>query len=90
LANPHLKTVETAPLFGLGARQNPLSAAGFQHRAVLWHTQGFLPSRPLPLQDKTNASVLILLALYAWNLIVLFNFVNDRPLGAVKPVLDLL
>jgi hypothetical protein len=45
---------------------------------------------PLPLQGKTNASVLILLALYAWNLIVLFNFVNNRPLGAVKPVLDLL
>ncbi len=45
---------------------------------------------PLPLQGKTNASILILLALYAWDLIVLFNFVNDRPLGAVKPVLDLL
>jgi hypothetical protein len=45
---------------------------------------------PLPRQGKTNASVLILLALYAWNLIVLFNFVNDRPLGVVKPVLDLL
>ena len=45
---------------------------------------------PLPLQGKTNASVLILLALYLWNLIVLFNFLNDRPLGAVKPVLDLL
>jgi hypothetical protein len=45
---------------------------------------------PLPRQGKTNASVFILLALYAWDLIVLFNFVNDRPLGAVKPVLDLL
>ena len=45
---------------------------------------------PLPLQGKTTASVLILLALYAWNLIVLFNFICDRPLGAVKPVLDLL
>jgi len=45
---------------------------------------------PLPLQGKTNASMLILLALYAWNLIVLFNFMNDRPLGAVKPVLALL
>ena len=45
---------------------------------------------PLPLQGKTNASVLILLALYAWNLIVLFNFTNNRPLGAVKPVLDVL
>ncbi|HVO68400.1 MAG TPA: transposase [Aggregatilineaceae bacterium] len=45
---------------------------------------------PLPLQGKTNASVFILLALYAWNLIVVFNFVNDRLLGAVKSVLDLL
>jgi hypothetical protein len=45
---------------------------------------------PLPRQGKTNASVFILLALYAWNLIVLFNFMNDRPLGAVKPVLDML
>jgi hypothetical protein len=45
---------------------------------------------PLPLPGKTNAAVLILLALYAWDLIVLFNFMNDRPLGAVKPVLDLL
>jgi hypothetical protein len=45
---------------------------------------------PLPLQGKSNASALILLALYAWNLIVLFNFVNNRPLGEVKPILDLL
>jgi hypothetical protein len=45
---------------------------------------------PLPRQGKTNASVFILLALYAWNLIVLFNFMNDCPLGTVKPVLDLL
>ena len=45
---------------------------------------------PLPRQGKTNASVFILLALYAWNLIVLFNFINDRPLGAAKPVLDML
>jgi hypothetical protein len=45
---------------------------------------------PLPVQGKTNVSAFILLALYAWNLIVLFNFINDRPLGAVKPVLDLL
>ncbi len=44
----------------------------------------------LPLQGKTNASVLILLVLCAWNLVVLFNFVHDRPLGAVKPVLNLL
>jgi len=45
---------------------------------------------PLPLQGKTCASVAILLALYAWNLLVLFNFVNHRPLGEVKPILDLL
>jgi hypothetical protein len=45
---------------------------------------------PRPRQGKTNASVFILLALYAWDLIVLFNFMHDRPLGAVKPVLDLL
>jgi hypothetical protein len=45
---------------------------------------------PLPRHGKTNASVFILLALYAWNLIALFNFINDRPLGAVKPVLDVL
>jgi len=32
----------------------------------------------------------ILLSLYAWNLLVLFNFVNHRPLGEVKPILDLL
>jgi len=34
--------------------------------------------------------VFILLALFAWNLIVLFNFLSNRPLGAVKSVLDLL
>lgn len=45
---------------------------------------------PLPVQGKTKASVFILLALFAWNLIVLFNFLSQRPLGAVKSVLDLL
>lgn len=45
---------------------------------------------PLPVQGKSTASAFILLALYAWNLIVLFNFINHRPLGEVKPVLDLL
>lgn len=45
---------------------------------------------PLPVQGKTKASAFILLALYAWNLIVLFNFLNDRPLGEVKPILDCL
>jgi hypothetical protein len=45
---------------------------------------------PLPVQGKTLASVVILLSLYAWDLVVLLNFVNHRPLGAVKPILDLL
>lgn len=45
---------------------------------------------PLPVQGKIKASVFILLALFAWNLIVLFNFVNHRPLGEVKSVLELL
>jgi hypothetical protein len=45
---------------------------------------------PLPVQGKVKASAFILLALYAWNLIVLFNFLNDRPLGEVKPFLDCL
>lgn len=43
---------------------------------------------PLPLQGKSHAATFILLALYAWNLIVLFNFLNDRSLGAVKSLLD--
>lgn len=45
---------------------------------------------PLPVQGKIKASAFILLALYAWNLIVLFNFLNNRPLGEVKPILDVL
>lgn len=45
---------------------------------------------PLPVQGKTLASVAILLALYAWNLVVLLNFVTHRPLGEVKPILDVL
>jgi hypothetical protein len=45
---------------------------------------------PLPVQGKSKASAFILLALYAWNLIVLFNFLNGRPLGEVKPILDVL
>jgi len=43
---------------------------------------------PLPVQGTTKASAFILLALYTWNLIVLFNFLNERPLGEVKPFLD--
>ncbi len=45
---------------------------------------------PLPVQGKTLTAVVILLSLYAWNLLVLLNFVNHRPLGQVKPILDLL
>jgi hypothetical protein len=45
---------------------------------------------PLPRQGQCHAATFILLALYAWNLIVLFNFLNDRPLGAVKSLLDCL
>jgi hypothetical protein len=45
---------------------------------------------PLPVQGKINASTVILLALYLWNLVVLFNFMNNHPLGEVKSVLELL
>jgi hypothetical protein len=45
---------------------------------------------PLPIKGKIKSSAFILLALYAWNLIVLFNFIHDRPLGRVKPILDIL
>lgn len=50
--------------------------------------KAFFHLDPLPLQGKRNAATFILLALYAWNLIVLFNFLNSRPLGAVKSLLD--
>lgn len=50
----------------------------------------FFQLDPLPLRGKHAVSAFILLALYAWNLIVLFNFMNDRPLGAVKSVFDIL
>ena len=45
---------------------------------------------PLPVRGEIAVQAFVLLALYAWNLIVLFNFVNHRPLGQVKPVLELL
>ena len=45
---------------------------------------------PLPVKGTIKTSAFILLALYAWNLIVLFNFINNRPLGRVKPLLDIL
>jgi hypothetical protein len=50
----------------------------------------FFELDPLPVQGKIKASAYILLALYSWNLIVLSNFINDRPLGAVKSLLDLM
>jgi hypothetical protein len=43
---------------------------------------------PLPVQGECAVSAFILLALYAWNLIALFNFINHRPLGEVKAFLD--
>lgn len=52
--------------------------------------KAFFHLDPLPVQGKTLASVVILLSLYAWDLLVLLNFVNHRPLGQVKPILDLL
>jgi hypothetical protein len=45
---------------------------------------------PLPDQGRHQAATHILLALYAWNLVVLFNFLHERPLGAVKSFLELL
>jgi hypothetical protein len=50
----------------------------------------FFALDPLPVQGKSQASAYILLALYSWNLIVLFNFIHDRSLGAVKSLLDLM
>ena len=52
--------------------------------------KSFFHLDPLPVQGESAVSAFILLALYAWNLIVLFNFLNHRPLGQVKPFLDLL
>lgn len=50
----------------------------------------FFQLDPLPVQAKRAASAFMLLALYAWNLIVLFNFMNGRPLGAIKSILEML
>jgi len=44
---------------------------------------------PLPVQGEIAVQAFVLLALYAWNLITLFNFLNHRPLGQVKSVLEL-
>jgi len=51
---------------------------------ALFHLQ------PSPVRGYIAISAFILLALFAWNLLVLFNFVNSLPLGHVKPILDLL
>lgn len=45
---------------------------------------------PLPVRGYRAAAAFMLVALFAWNLLVLFNFVNHLPLGEVKPILDLL
>lgn len=50
----------------------------------------FFHLNPLPVQGQSKASAFILLALYAWDLIILSNFITHRPLGEVKPLLDLL
>ena len=52
--------------------------------------KAFFHLDPLPVQSKTLASAVMLLSLYAWDLLVLLNFVHHRPLGQVKPILDLL
>jgi len=52
--------------------------------------KGLFGLDPLPVKGKAKTSAFILLALYTWNLIVLLNFINDRPLGRVKPILDVL
>ena len=52
--------------------------------------KAFFQLDPRPVRGEFAIPAFILLALYAWNLFVLFNFVNHRPLGALKPVLDLL
>ena len=50
--------------------------------------KAFFHLDPLPVQGKVKASAYILMAFYAWNLIVWFNWLHDCPLGAVKSVLD--
>jgi IS5 family transposase len=50
--------------------------------------KAFFHLDPLPVQGKVKASAYILMAFYAWNLIVLFHWLSDCPLGAVKAVLD--
>ena len=95
LSKPIGKSTSQARRDRAAYRASPEGKARYQQRGCSIEPffatiKDFFHLDPLPLQGKTNASVFILLALYAWNLIVLFNFVNNRPLGAVKPLLDLL
>jgi len=74
---------------------SPEGKARYKHRASTIEPffatiKDFFHLDPLPVRGDVAVSAFILLALYAWNLIVLFNFVNHRPLGEVKPFLDLL
>lgn len=42
-----------------------------------------------PVRGLQQVAALVLGALYAWNLLVLFNFLNHHSLGHVKPILEL-
>ena len=95
LSKPVGKTTPQDPRDRAAYLASPQGKAPYQQRGssiepFFATIKDFFHLHPLPLQGKANASALILLALYAWNLIVMFNFVNNRPLGEVKPVLDLL
>src|SRR5258707_6650418 len=52
--------------------------------------KNFFHLDPMPVRGEIAVSAFILLALYGWNLIVLLNLVNHRPLGVVNTVLVLL
>ncbi|MHB8628008.1 MAG: hypothetical protein ACYDBJ_14465 [Aggregatilineales bacterium] len=89
MANRRLKTAVTVPL----TWPPPQGRARYRQRGCSIEpffatVKDFFHLDPLPVQGKAKASAFILLPLYAWNLLVLFNFVNDRPLGEVKPILD--
>lgn len=42
-----------------------------------------------PVRGLRQVAAIVLGALYSWNLLVLFNFLNHRPLGQLKPILEL-
>jgi len=75
--------------------RSPAGKARFKRRAAciepffasLKHT---FRLDPLPVRGKAAVSALILLACYAWDLIVLSNFCAHRPLGRVLPILEAL